>query len=137
MPPNELYTPAPQGLSAADAAIRLKADGPNELPTPDRRNFIRVLWEVIRQPMFALLIGGGVVYLLLGDRLDLLLSHSITDRIALGPRAGQKAFTLRSLPGTINSWGLKCLFPVDVGILCPLRAKQEMSQRPQRPFQWL
>jgi len=32
--------------------------------------------------------------------LDSLLSHSITYRIALGPRAGQKAFTLRSLPGT-------------------------------------
>ena len=30
---------------------------------------------------------------------DSLLSHSITYRIALGPRAGQKAFTLRSLPG--------------------------------------
>ena len=27
------------------------------------------------------------------------LSHSITYRIALGPRAGQKAFTLQSLPG--------------------------------------
>jgi len=32
--------------------------------------------------------------------LDRLLSHSITYRIALGPRAGQKAFTLQSLPGT-------------------------------------
>ena len=32
--------------------------------------------------------------------LDSLLSHSITYRIALGPRAAQKAFTLRSLPGT-------------------------------------
>jgi hypothetical protein len=31
--------------------------------------------------------------------LDSLLSHSITYRIALGPRAGQKAFTLQSLPG--------------------------------------
>ena len=31
--------------------------------------------------------------------LDGLLGHSLTYRIALGPRAGQKAFTLRSLPG--------------------------------------
>ncbi|MBL8200442.1 MAG: transposase [Chromatiales bacterium] len=31
--------------------------------------------------------------------LDSLLSHSITYRIPVGPRAGQKAFTLRSLPG--------------------------------------
>ena len=35
-----------------------------------------------------------------GTALDSLLSHSITYRIALGPRAGQKAFTLQSLPGT-------------------------------------
>jgi len=32
--------------------------------------------------------------------LDSLLSHSITYRIALGPRAGPKAFTLQSLPAT-------------------------------------
>ena len=32
--------------------------------------------------------------------LDSLLSHSITYRIALGPRAGQKAFTQQSLPAT-------------------------------------
>jgi len=32
--------------------------------------------------------------------LDSLLSHSITYRTALGPRAVQKAFTLQSLPGT-------------------------------------
>ncbi len=32
--------------------------------------------------------------------LDSLLGHSITYRIAPGPRAGQKAFTLQSLPGT-------------------------------------
>lgn len=33
--------------------------------------------------------------------LDSLHGHSITYRIALGPRAGQKAFTLQSLPGTL------------------------------------
>lgn len=55
------------------AANRLHTDGYNELPTPDRRGFVRIVWEVVRQPMFALLIGGGVVYLLLGDRLEALL----------------------------------------------------------------
>ncbi len=41
--------------------------------------------------------------------LDSLLGHSITYRIALGPRAGQKAFTLRSLPGTL----LRIVWPID------------------------
>jgi P-type Ca2+ transporter type 2C len=61
------------GLSASSAAQRLKKEGFNELPTPDRRGFLRILSEVLREPMFALLIGGGVVYLLLGDRTEALL----------------------------------------------------------------
>ena len=58
------------GLSAEAAASRLKTEGYNEMPTPDKRGFLRILSEVVRQPMFALLIGGGIVYLLLGDRLE-------------------------------------------------------------------
>lgn len=61
------------GLSSAMAADRLKSDGYNELPRPDQRGFLRILIEVLRQPMFALLIGGGIVYLLLGDRIEALL----------------------------------------------------------------
>jgi P-type Ca2+ transporter type 2C len=61
------------GLSSIAAAERLKADGYNELPTPDRRGFLRILSEVVREPMFALLIGGGVVYFLLGDHTEALL----------------------------------------------------------------
>jgi len=61
------------GLTAAEAAARLASDGYNELPAPDRRGFVRIIWEVVRQPMFALLIGGGIVYLLLGDRTEALL----------------------------------------------------------------
>lgn len=34
--------------------------------------------------------------------LDRLVGHSLTYRIALGLRAGQKAFTLRSLAGTLR-----------------------------------
>ena len=61
------------GLSSEEAAARLVSDGYNELPAPNRRGFVRIIWEVMRQPMFALLIGGGVVYLLLGDRTEALL----------------------------------------------------------------
>jgi len=61
------------GLSSAMAAERLKSDGYNELPRPDQRGFMRILFEVLRQPMFALLIGGGIVYLLMGDRIEALL----------------------------------------------------------------
>src|SRR5450631_3296425 len=61
------------GLSAVEAAARLKSDGYNELPAAERRGILRILFEVIRQPMFALLIAGGIVYLLLGDRMEAIL----------------------------------------------------------------
>lgn len=56
------------GLSEAEAQRRLMADGYNELPSPDRRTSLRIVLEVLREPMLALLLGGGVVYLLLGNR---------------------------------------------------------------------
>jgi Ca2+-transporting ATPase len=55
------------GLTSAEAAARLKAEGYNELPSTERRGVLGIVLEVIRQPMFALLIAGGIVYLLLGD----------------------------------------------------------------------
>ena len=59
--------PSYQGLSAAIAQSRLKAEGFNELPRPDRRTPLRIILEVLREPMLALLLGGGVIYLALGD----------------------------------------------------------------------
>lgn len=59
-----------QGLTTAIAVKLLKKEGYNELPSPDRRGFFRIVFEVIRQPMFALLIGGGVVYFMLGNRME-------------------------------------------------------------------
>jgi P-type Ca2+ transporter type 2C len=63
----------PKGLSAAEAAKRLAADGPNALPQAARRTALRIVFEVLREPMLALLIGGGVVYLVLGDVAEAIL----------------------------------------------------------------
>ena len=56
-----------RGLSEADVQARLKTDGYNELPRPNRRTPVRIILEVVREPMLALLLGGGVIYLALGD----------------------------------------------------------------------
>ncbi len=61
------------GLSEAEAQARLKAEGYNELPEPLRRTPLRIVSEVLREPMLALLLGGGAVYLLLGDLQDALI----------------------------------------------------------------
>ena len=55
------------GLTETDAAVRLRAEGHNELPQPDRRTPFRIAIEVLREPMLALLLVGGIVYLALGD----------------------------------------------------------------------
>ena len=62
--PSSLHS---SGLSGVEAEARLTRDGANELPQSSRRTPFRLILEVIREPMLALLIGGGVVYLALGD----------------------------------------------------------------------
>jgi P-type Ca2+ transporter type 2C len=59
--------PLNAGLSEAEAQARLRAEGSNELPQPDRRTPFRIAIEVLREPMLLLLLVGGVVYLALGD----------------------------------------------------------------------
>lgn len=61
------------GLSPAQAATRLTADGPNALPRAKRRSALRIILNVLREPMLALLLGGGVVYMLLGSRAEALI----------------------------------------------------------------
>jgi Ca2+-transporting ATPase len=58
------------GLSELEAAARLKAEGPNELPQQQRRTAFRILRDVLKEPMLALLLGGGLISLLIGDTAD-------------------------------------------------------------------
>ena len=58
------------GLASAEAAVRLAADGPNELPTAKSRNLMQQAWDVIREPMILLLLGAGSINFLLAEPLD-------------------------------------------------------------------
>jgi Ca2+-transporting ATPase len=62
-----------RGLTSAEALSMLTIEGPNELPRPDRRSALRIVGEVLREPMFALLLAGGIAYLLLGDMAEALV----------------------------------------------------------------
>ncbi len=90
------------GLSPADAALRLQRDGFNELPAAGRRDVRRILFEVLRQPMFMLLLAGGFVYLLLGDRIEagvllLFASLSVTITLVQESRSEKVLEALRNL----------------------------------------
>ena len=71
--PTDSRPPQPHGLSDAQAAERLRADGPNELPQVPRRTLWRLIGEVAREPMFRLLAAAVVVYLLIGDLREALM----------------------------------------------------------------
>jgi Ca2+-transporting ATPase len=55
------------GLSEVQAHQRLAQDGPNELPTSRPRSVMRLLRDVVSEPMFLLLVACGAIYMVLGD----------------------------------------------------------------------
>lgn len=62
-----------QGLTSITANARLRSDGPNELPQTGKRSLLRIMREVLREPMLLLLLAGSMIYLLLGDRTEALI----------------------------------------------------------------
>ena len=73
MPNNPAALTPIHGLRETDAQARLKSEGYNELPRPDRRTPLRIIIEVAREPMLTLLLAGGVIYLALGDLKEALI----------------------------------------------------------------
>jgi Ca2+-transporting ATPase len=66
------------GLTAAEAAQRLKGAGPNELASSKPRTILAIALDTIREPMFLLLLACSILYLVLGDLGEaLLLSAAI------------------------------------------------------------
>ncbi|HEX5091191.1 MAG TPA: HAD-IC family P-type ATPase, partial [Burkholderiales bacterium] len=72
------------GLTSAEAAARLHADGPNALPAAARHGVIALALGVLREPMFLLLLAAAGIYVVLGDvREALVLGVSILGVIAI------------------------------------------------------
>lgn len=61
------------GLSEAEAQRRLATEGYNELPRQQKRGPLRVVIEVMREPMLLLLVAGGLIYLAIGDLTEALM----------------------------------------------------------------
>lgn len=67
---------APQlmaGLTDSAAAERLRTEGYNELPRTGQLTFARIVVDVLREPMLAMLIGAGLIYMALGDLQEALI----------------------------------------------------------------
>jgi Ca2+-transporting ATPase len=55
------------GLTGKEVEEKIRSEGYNELPTADRRGLARIIFEVIHEPMFLLLVASGLLYFILGD----------------------------------------------------------------------
>lgn len=61
------------GLSEAEATLRQQREGFNEMPQGAKRGVLSIAFEVMREPMFLLLVGCGSLYLLMGELSDALM----------------------------------------------------------------
>jgi P-type Ca2+ transporter type 2C len=85
-----------QGLSAAAAHERLQADGHNELPSARPRSAWRIAVDVLREPMFLLLLAAAAAYIALGDVTEaLVLLASVI--VIIGITFAQERKTERTL----------------------------------------
>jgi len=58
---------APKGLTAREAAERLRRCGPNELPSGGSRGFSGIVLETLGEPLLLLLVVASGLYFLIGD----------------------------------------------------------------------
>lgn len=89
-------TSRPVGLTQSEATARLAAEGLNELPKARRRSALRIVFDVLREPMLALLLAAGVVYLALGSRDEALILLAFAC-LSVGITVVQEARTERVL----------------------------------------
>lgn len=85
-----------QGLSEAEVAERLRTEGYNELPSAKRRSILMIALEVVREPMFLLLVACGGLYLILGDVQEALMLLGFVG-IVMGITLYQERKTERAL----------------------------------------
>lgn len=61
------------GLTGREASERFMQEGPNELPQAKKRSVLHIALEIVREPMFLLLLACGLLYLILGEPAEALL----------------------------------------------------------------
>jgi Ca2+-transporting ATPase len=89
------------GLSETRVQEKLRTEGYNELPLQQKRNFLHIVFEVIHEPMFLLLVASGLIYFFLGDTSEGLILMSFVVFI-IGITVYQEQKTERALEALRN-----------------------------------
>ncbi len=95
-PPETAAAPQPGGLSAAEAAGRLAAEGPNLLPGSAPKSGLAIVRTVVMEPMFLMLLAAGGIYLALGDPAEALFLLGFVF-VVIGITLAQERKTQRAL----------------------------------------
>jgi Ca2+-transporting ATPase len=89
------------GLSQEQAAEKIRDEGYNELPESKKRGVPGIVAEVIHEPMFILLVAGGLIYFALGDVTEGLMLMSFVF-VIIGITVYQEQKTERALEALRN-----------------------------------
>lgn len=85
-----------RGLTREEAAARLLSVGPNELPVGSNRSLFQVARDVLREPMFLLMVGAAIAYLTVGSLAEGLFM-SAAGLVTIGLVVAQEARSERAL----------------------------------------
>ncbi|MDO9541629.1 MAG: cation-translocating P-type ATPase [Kiritimatiellia bacterium] len=61
------------GLTEAEVLRRFNKEGYNEIPSAEKHSIFAIMLEVVREPMFLMLVACGLLYLLMGEPMDALM----------------------------------------------------------------
>jgi Ca2+-transporting ATPase len=69
------------GLSDLEVQNQISKYGFNELPASNKKNFFDLFFEIMKEPMFILLVSSAIIYVFLGDYREGLILMSATSLI--------------------------------------------------------
>jgi Ca2+-transporting ATPase len=90
-----------KGLSREEAAEKIRTEGFNELPESKKRGIFWIIFEVVHEPMFILLVASGLIYFILGDFTEGIMLMSFVV-VIIGITVYQEQKTERALEALRN-----------------------------------
>lgn len=97
-----------KGLSSDEVKKRQADSGFNELPDREKKNIVKIIFNVVREPMIFLLIAVVVVYFLLGDRTEAIVL-AVSVLVIIGIELYQNNKTEKALEALRNFASPSCI----------------------------
>lgn len=89
------------GLTHEQAAEKIRTEGYNELPEGENHGIFGIVFDVIKEPMFILLVASGLIYFFLGDVTEGIMLMSFVV-VIIGITVYQEQKTERALEALRN-----------------------------------